>query len=114
MRRRKRPLKVRDPAPEYTEWIAHRYDPGYYLGGRIHPLLRRRRDASGKYRPNPYGYLLIFGGLTTVLGGAYVPDGPAEFRAVLAIVLAIIALFQFAAGWKLLARRSDDKRPNKP
>jgi hypothetical protein len=99
-----------DPAPEYTEWIAHRYDPGYYLGGRIHPLLKRRRDASGNYRPNPYGYLLIFGGLTTVMSGAFIPDGPHSFRAAIAFIVAAKALFQFAAGWKLTAPRRREQR----
>ena len=29
-----------DPAGDYNEWIRNRYNPGYYLGGRISPLMR--------------------------------------------------------------------------
>ena len=29
-----------DPAEDYNEWIRNRYNPGYYLGGRISPLMR--------------------------------------------------------------------------
>ena len=31
----------KDPFADYIEWTQHRYDPGYYLGGRIPPHLRR-------------------------------------------------------------------------
>jgi hypothetical protein len=30
-----------DPIADYIEWTEHRYDPGYYLGGRLPPHLRR-------------------------------------------------------------------------
>jgi hypothetical protein len=30
-----------DPIGDYVEWTNHRYDPGYYLGGNIPPLLRK-------------------------------------------------------------------------
>lgn len=30
-----------DPIGDYIEWTNHRYDPGYYLGGNIPPLLRK-------------------------------------------------------------------------
>ena len=30
-----------DPFAEYIEWTEHRYDPGYYLGGRLPPHLRK-------------------------------------------------------------------------
>ncbi len=54
-----------DPFHDLREWQDHRYDPGYFLGGRIHPILKGRR-------PNPYGYVLLIGGLVSVflLGGA--------------------------------------------
>jgi len=32
------------------------YDPGYFTGGNIHPLLKAKR-------PNKYGYVLISSGL---------------------------------------------------
>jgi len=53
-----------DPAPEYTEWIQHRYDPGYWLGGRIPPYLKRKRTKHSK--GNPYGYVLLLGGIAAV------------------------------------------------
>ncbi len=31
----------KDPFADYIEWTQHRYDPGYYLGGRLPPHLRR-------------------------------------------------------------------------
>jgi hypothetical protein len=34
--------KRRDgPIADYIEWSQHRYDPGYYLGGRLPPHLRK-------------------------------------------------------------------------
>jgi hypothetical protein len=30
-----------DPIADYIEWTEHRYDPGYYLGGRIPPHLKK-------------------------------------------------------------------------
>jgi hypothetical protein len=32
--------QIPDPAEDYNEWIRNRYNPGYYLGGRISPLMR--------------------------------------------------------------------------
>jgi len=31
----------RDPFADYIEWTQHRYDPGYYLGGRLPPHLKK-------------------------------------------------------------------------
>lgn len=38
MARRRNPS---DPFADYLEWIEHRYDPGYYLGGNLPPHLRK-------------------------------------------------------------------------
>jgi hypothetical protein len=35
----------RDPFADYIEWTEHRYDPGYYLGGRI-PVTERSNAAT--------------------------------------------------------------------
>jgi len=53
-----------DPLAEIKEWQDHRLDPGYFTGGRIHPVLKGRR-------PNRYGYVLLIGGLFSIfmLGG---------------------------------------------
>lgn len=32
--------KDHDPIAEYEEWADHRYDPGYYTGGRLPPGVR--------------------------------------------------------------------------
>src|SRR5262245_56407022 len=54
-----------DPFHDIREWQDHRYDPGYFLGGRIHPILKGGRR-------NPYGFVLIVGGLLSIffLGAA--------------------------------------------
>jgi len=71
------------------------YDPGYYLGGRIPPYLRRRRG-----RKNPYGYLLILNAVTTVIvGPAWVGrDGSAWMK----LIFAGISFLLLLAGVRLL------------
>jgi len=32
--------KSDDPIGDYVEWTEHRYDPGYYTGGRLSPGMR--------------------------------------------------------------------------
>ena len=49
------PGSINDPIRRLMEWQDHRYDPGYFLGGRIHPILLAPR-------PNKFGYLLIISG----------------------------------------------------
>ena len=53
MKRRKHP---EDPFGRIREWQNHRYDPGYFTGGQIDPLLTSPR-------PNRYGWVLIITGL---------------------------------------------------
>jgi hypothetical protein len=60
----------RPPEPEaiaaYKEWIANRYNPGYYLGGRIPPYWRRRSwNRRGRRRE---GWVLIVSGLAMFIG----------------------------------------------
>jgi hypothetical protein len=55
-KRKERP----DPIADYIEWTEHRYDPGYYLGGRIPPHLRKSR-LGPKGRRNAGILLLILG-----------------------------------------------------
>ena len=58
-----------DPFADIREWQDHRLDPGYYTGGRIHPMYR-----SGK--PNPWGWILIvLGGLCALLAPFIVWSG---------------------------------------
>lgn len=35
-----KPRDERDPLPDYDEWIRNRYNPGYFVGGRLSPLFR--------------------------------------------------------------------------
>ena len=37
MSKHRRPAEPPDPAPEYRDWIDHRYTPGYFVGGRLSP-----------------------------------------------------------------------------
>lgn len=95
-----RPLRgdrERNPAPEYTEWVEHQYDPGYWVG-RIPPFLR----AGPKDRQrNPYGYLLVVSALVTALldialvrkDATNIPNG---------IMAGVLAVWQLVAGVKLL------------
>jgi hypothetical protein len=78
------------------EWQEHRYDPGYYTGGRLHPILTGRR-------PNKKGYVLI-GSAALLLGSAvftviYTRD--ASFLPGLFVGVGISGLMA-AAGVKLL------------
>lgn len=101
MSRHSRRVDPPDPAPEYTEWTQHRYDPGYWAG-RIPPFLRRRR---GEQRGNPYGYLLVVSAFVTAIldialmrrDATTIPNG---------LMVAVVAVWQLAAGVKLLRRKS--------
>ena len=35
-----KPRDERDPLADYDEWIRNRYNPGYFVGGRLPPLFR--------------------------------------------------------------------------
>jgi hypothetical protein len=63
----KHSIKDKDPFHDVKDWQDHRYDPGYYTGGNIHPLLKARR-------PNKYGYVLVFSGLIMLLPLWMFPD----------------------------------------
>jgi hypothetical protein len=49
-----------DPAPDLTEWNQHRYDPGYYLGGKLPPLVRAYQRVAGRTEKSLIGMLLLF------------------------------------------------------
>jgi drug/metabolite transporter (DMT)-like permease len=36
----KTPIEPPDPVAEHRDWINHRYTPGYFVGGRISPVVR--------------------------------------------------------------------------
>lgn len=52
---KKRRSKHMGQFDDQVEWLDHRYDPGYFTGGNVDPLLRARR-------PNPLGYLYLLVG----------------------------------------------------
>ena len=73
------------------DWQDHRYDPGYFTGGNIHPLSKARR-------PNKYGYILILGGLVSLFIAFFDRD-----RLWIEVVLQIaMVLLLVAAGVKLV------------
>jgi hypothetical protein len=85
-----------DPIGRITEWQEHRYNPGHYTGGNVHPLIRGRR-------PNRYGYVLIIGGvMTTTLTVLALRAGsmPVYQAFVMAPFLSLILM----AGFKLIRR----------
>jgi hypothetical protein len=104
-RRRKDRLPPPDLAPEYTEWIKHRYDPGYYLGGRIPPYFKRRRNG------NSWGWVLIGGAVIAfvlLIGENRQTAGPEK---TLSMMLASASvLLQLVAGIKLIQADPTIKR----
>jgi hypothetical protein len=85
-----------DPFRDLKEWQDHRYDPGYFTGGNIHPLLKAKR-------PNKYGYVLILSGLG-LLAFAFFGRW---YEAILQVALALLML---AADVKLA--KGTDARPS--
>ena len=103
MPRRRYPFQPPDPAPDYTEWTQHRYDPGYWLGGRIPPHLKRQSGGAG--RRNPYGILLLLSAITTLIYAGSLIDHESSLAIVQAVLMAGVVLLQGVAGFKLLRGR---------
>jgi len=93
------PAEQRDPIAWATEHDEHRYDPGYWTGGRIHPVLRARR-------PNRYGFYLIIGSFLTLGLGAFVASASGGDGLAIFMVCAGISAVELAAGWALVRHRS--------
>jgi hypothetical protein len=88
---KKYPAEDNDPFRDVKDWQDHRYDPGYFTGGNIHPLLKARR-------PNKYGYVLILSGLGLLFVAFFDRD-----RLWIEVVLQVaMALLLTAAGVKLV------------
>ena len=95
----KRGRREPDPFHDIREWQDHRYDPGYFLGGRIHPLIKAGR-------PNRYGWVLLAFGL---LGFVLIFLTPREDTAWWQYAgAAALLLLYVTAGFKLLRGK---KRP---
>ena len=58
----------RDPIADYTEWADHRYDPGYYTGGRLPPTIRAYQKIFKPRDKKIILALLILAGIVVVLG----------------------------------------------
>jgi len=80
-----------DPFRDVKDWQDHRYDPGYFTGGNIHPILKAKR-------PNKYGYVLILGGLAWAFFAFFGGDR-LSIQAVFQIAMALLAI---TAGVKLV------------
>ena len=86
-----------DPIGDYVEWTEHRYDPGYYTGGRIPPGIRGLAFSARDQRI--LGVLMFVVVVVLLLRAWYAP-GPGlttsrvEHLAV-AVVLAAVAALQF-------------------
>jgi hypothetical protein len=88
-----------DAVRDWAEWLDHQYDPGYYVGGRIPPLLRRTG------RRSPYGYVLLAGGgLTLILVILFILHGPGLSVPGTGVGLGIAAL-EVGAGLRLARGR---------
>ncbi|HLG13668.1 MAG TPA: hypothetical protein VJH03_03960 [Blastocatellia bacterium] len=85
-----------DPIARIVEWEEHRYDPGHYLGGNIHPLLTSRR-------PNKYGWVLIVIGAIVILllGTAMRAEAMGWYEAILPVAMAALLII---AGVKLVKK----------
>jgi hypothetical protein len=85
--------------PEYTEWQAHKYDPGYFTGGRIAGFVWR-------VRPQRLGVLFLLTGVFAAVALSWV----SEFQEVWSqgLFLALVAFLYLAAAF-LVLRRADTK-----
>jgi hypothetical protein len=82
-----------DPFAEIREWQDHRLDPGYFTGGRIHPMYRSRK-------PNRWGWVLIVIGSFTALTFPWILLSGTSVVGIAWI--GAIAALQLAAGIRLV------------
>jgi hypothetical protein len=94
---KKYPAEDNDPFRDVKDWLDHRYDPGYFTGGNIHPILKARR-------PNKYGYVLILSGLLGLLLGAFFGRDGSWIQVIFQIAMALLLI---AAGVKLVKRTAN-------
>jgi hypothetical protein len=87
---------------ELMEWQDHRYDPGHYTGGNLHPIIKARR-------PNKYGYLLLFGALVIILVGVLAPTDHVLYWYYLTLQMGV-ALLMITAGLKLIRKPRSGSR----
>lgn len=100
----KRQAKDRDALRDTKEWQDHRYDPGHFLGGNIHPLLKGAR-------PNKYGYVLILGGLGILVIVFFGRNHMLYWY--YAVFQMCVALLMITAGVKLIKKPNRGRRQNR-
>ena len=94
----KRPKAQGDPFERIGEAQDHRYDPGYFTGGRINPMLTGRR-------PNPYGWVLLIMGISFGVFFFFADSSDVEWWQ--RLLIWAFLLLNVAAGIRLL-------RPKRP
>jgi len=87
-----------DPFERIREAQDHRYDPGYFTGGRLDPMLTGSR-------PNRYGWVLLIMGLS--FGAAFLFADSSDVQWWQRVLIWGYLLLLVAAGVKLL-------RPKRP
>jgi len=85
-----------DPIEQWKEWLDNRYNPGYVLGGRIHPGYRAKGKSSGVF-------LLISGvmGLSIVLLALFAGEDRDGAR-IMFLLFAIISVVTIFAGLTMI------------
>ena len=63
--------KEGDPIADYREWTDHRYDPGYFTGGRLPPTVRAYQKILKPRDKRVLLILLMIAGLVMVLGAIW-------------------------------------------
>ena len=61
----------RDPIADYQEWSDHRYDPGYFTGGRLPPTIRAYQNILKPREKRVLLILLMIAGAVMVLGAIW-------------------------------------------
>jgi hypothetical protein len=99
-----RPDAPPDPAPEYTEWIQHRLDPGYWTGARIPRFSQRGRHDPIGHR---YSYALVASAIAAAVA-AITYGVEVEFSYLSGALFGLAAICGTTAGWllKCPAKRS--------
>jgi phosphotransferase system glucose/maltose/N-acetylglucosamine-specific IIC component len=97
----KRHLQGPDPFERIREAQDHRYDPGFFTGGNIDPMLAAPR-------PNRYGWVLLIIGIAFLAVVLSIPRSDISWwRFFLGIAFALLYV---AAGIKLVRRRRETLR----
>ena len=84
----------KDPFEDWREWQDHRYDPGYFLGGRIHPLYKGKHST-------PFGCaFLLMGTFALAFGFATLRHPSSAWQAVVPL---LVGLLMVLAGSRMMA-----------